>query len=199
MTRLDDAVIEEVHERGERLLADELVELVEKHHRDDQPGVSRALVDDYVDELEESSTFDAEALRVQLEEHLTDDRSYVDSNAVYELGDDRVSSYPASWHERLDADASLVDVVYVMTHSSGDTPDSASSSGVAKYDLYTAAQIFMGVSRDEAREQLTELRDEGVLLADADQHPRAGVTLTEDADIEKDRFDKPHWGERSSE
>jgi hypothetical protein len=199
MTRLDDAVIEEIHGQGERLLVDELVELVETHHRFDHPGVPRDLVGEYLDELEGEAAFDVGPMREQLDEHLTADRSFVDANAVYEVGDEHVSSYPASWHARLDEDSSLADFVYVMTHSTGDTPGSAASEGVAKYDLFTAAAVIGGMSRNEAKDELRDLRADGVLVADADQHPRAGVSLAEDADFEKDRLDKPDWGDRSSE
>lgn len=199
MTRLDDAVIEEADGRGERLLADELVELAERHHDFDEPGVPRGLVDDYFDALEERASFDVEPMREQFRDHLTADRSFVDTNAVYEVGDDRVSGYPASLHQRLDEDATLADYVYVMTHSMGDTAESAASPGVAKDELLGAATAVGERSHQEAREQLKDLRADGVLVADADQHPRAGISLAEDADIDKDRLDKPDWGNRSTE
>ena len=55
------------------------------------------------------------------------------------------------------------------------------------------------VVNPHARIELRDLRGDGVLVADADQHPRAGITLAEDTDFEKDDWDKPDFGDRSTE
>lgn len=199
MAELDDEVIETLHSEGERLLADDLVEIVERHHDFDEAGVPRGLVDDYLDALEESAAFNTGPLREQFEEHLTSDRSFVDTNSVYEVGDGRVSAYPAEWHERLDGDASLADYVRVMTDSMDETPETAASRGVAKDELFDVAAVIGGMRRGEARGRLKDLRADGVLVADTDQHPRAGVTLAEDADVEKNHLDKPDWRHGSNE
>ncbi|SEW07531.1 hypothetical protein [Halobacterium jilantaiense] len=193
---LDDAVIEEAGSRGGQLLVGKLVKLAEKHH-DTAPGVPQSLVEDYLDALAEDSV-DGEQLREQLRAHLADDREAPNKGAVYEVGDGRVSGYPAAWHERLDPDDSLAAYVAVMTETA-DLPKSAASSGVSKDDLLEAAAVLSDRSREDARAELRDLRGDGVLVADADQHPRAGVTLAEDTEFEKEQWDKPDFGERSTE
>jgi hypothetical protein len=80
-----------------------------------------------------------------------------------------------------------------------DPPKSAASTGVSKDDLLEAAEVLSDRSREDARIELRDLRGDGVLVADADQHPRAGITLAEDTDFEKDDWDKPDFGDRSTE
>jgi hypothetical protein len=102
-----------------------------------------------------------------------------------------VSAYPSEWHERLDEDDSLAAFVDAMTETMDDPPHSGASSGVAEDDLVDAAVTLGGRSRQDARDEIDELRADGVLVEDADQHPRAGVALAEDADFEKDDLNKP--------
>lgn len=194
---LDDAVIEEAAGRGDQLLAGTLVKLVERHHDDPEPGVPLSLVEDYLDALDEG-TVDAEQVRETLDIHLAEDREAPTEAAVYNVGEGRVSGYPAVWHDRLDPEDSLVAYVAVMTETA-DSPKSAASSGVSKDDLLEAAAVLSDRSREDARIELRDLRGDGVLVADADQHPRAGITLAEDADFEKDDWDRPDFGDRSTE
>lgn len=199
MPELDETVLEKVGNRRERLLVDEFVEIVEHHHPTEGRGVARDAVHAYFDELDERTGADAEGFRHDLADRLTDDESYAGSDAVYEVGEDRVSAYPAEWHERLDADDSLAAYVDVMTDAADDPPGSAASPGVPEDDLLDAAAVLGGRDRDEARGELEDLRAEGVLVSDADQHPRAGVAVADDVDFEKEQFDKPDWGDRSTE
>lgn len=193
---LDDAVLEEAGSRGDQLLVGKLVKLAEKRH-DTGPGVPRSLVEEYIDALDEDSV-NAERMRDNLAAHLADDHESPDRSAVYAVGEGRVSGYPAVWHENLDPDDSLAAYVAVMTET-GDLPNSAASSGVAKDDLLEAAAVLSDRSREDARIELRDLRGDGVLVADADQHPRAGVTLAEDTEFEKEQWDKPDFGDRSTE
>jgi hypothetical protein len=193
---LDDAVLEEAGSRGDQLLVGKLVKLVEKHH-DTGPGVPRSLVEDYIEALDEDSV-DGDQLRDQLDAHLADDREAPNKGAVYDVGQGRVSGYPEVWHDRLDPNDSLAAYVAVMTETA-DPPKSAASTGVSKDDLLEAAEVLSDRSREDARIELRDLRGDGVLVADADQHPRAGITLAEDTDFEKDDWDKPDFGDRSTE
>jgi len=171
------------------LLAGKLVKLVEKHHGSG-PGVPLSVVEEYVEELDVTGAIDGEETRRELDDHLADDREDADKAAVYEVGDGRVSGYPAVFHEEFDPGDSLAQLVYVMTRT-GDPPKSAASPGVSKDDLLEAAAVLSDRDREDAREELTDLRSAGVLVADADQHPRAGVTLADDVDFEKDDWDTP--------
>jgi len=193
---LDDAVLEEAGSRGDQLLVGKLVQLAEKHH-DTGPGVPRSLVEDYIDALDADSV-DARQMRENLDAHLAEGRESPNEGAVYDVGQGRVSGYPAVWHERLDPDSSLAEYVAVMTETTN-SPKSAASTGVAKDDLLEAASVLSDRSRDDARSELRDLRGDGMLVSDADQHPRAGVSLAEDVDFEKDDWDKPDFGDRSSE
>jgi hypothetical protein len=193
---LNDAVLDEAGSRGDQLLVGKLVALAEKHH-DTGPGVPRSLVEDYIDALDEDSV-DGEQLLGELDAHLDEGREAPNEGAVYDVGDGCVSGYPSVWHERLDPDDSLAAYVAVMTETAN-PPKSAASSGVSKDDLLEAAAVLSDRSREDARSELRDLRGDGVLVADADQHPRAGITLAEDADFEKDDLDKPDFGDRSTE
>ena len=192
---LDDAVLDEAGGRGDRLLAGKLVRLAEKHH-DAERGVPRSLVETYVEELG-ARGLNAERLREDLDARLGDDADAASEAAVYDVGGGRVSGYPEAWHESLDPESSLAAYVAVMTAAT-DPPRSAAASGVAKDDLLEAAAVLSDRSREDARTELRELRGDGVLVAGADQHPRAGVSLAADADFEKDHWDKPDFGDRST-
>lgn len=182
VTELHDAVLEEAAERGERLLVEEFVELAERRH--DGPGVPESVLDDYLEELSGESDVDAAALRSLLDDRRTDSETYENADAVYEVGDGRLSAYPAAWHERLDADDSLAAFVATMTGSMDEPPRSGASSGVAETDLVDAAVTLGDRSRADARGELEALRDQSVLAESADQHPRAGVTLGPEADVD---------------
>lgn len=194
----DNPVIEEAANRGDQLLAGKLVTVIEKHH-DSGPGVPRSVVEKYIDELDERGSVDAEEMHRELDDHLANPAEGADKDAVYEVGDGRLSGYPPVWHEELAPDESLAKYVDVMTRTSDDSPKSAASSGVSKDDLLETAAVLSNRDRDDARQELKDLRAEGVLTADADQHPRAGVTLTEDVDFEKGDWDRPDPDDRSNE
>ncbi|AHG05187.1 hypothetical protein HALDL1_05410 [Halobacterium sp. DL1] len=193
----DDPVIEEAANRGDKLLAGKLVKLVEKHHGTGQ-GVPRSVVEDYVDELDAEGSVDAAEMRRELEDHLADDREGAEQAALYEVGDGRVSGYPPEWHERLAPGDSLAKYVQVINETEH-PPNSAASSGVSKDDLLEAAAVLSDRSREDARQELKDLRADGTLVADADQHPRAGVTLADETEFEKDDWDKPDPDDRPSE
>ncbi|WP_232700889.1 hypothetical protein [Halobacterium wangiae] len=193
----DDPVIEEAANRGDQLLVGKLVRLVEKHD-DTGPGVPRSLVEEYIEELNAEGTVDGEQMRRELDDHLADDREGAGEASVYEVGEGRVSGYPEVWHERLDPDDSLAKYVQVINETEH-PPNSGASSGVAKDDLLETAAVLGDRSREDAREELKDLRADGTLVADADQHPRAGVTLADETDFEKDDWDRPDPDDRSSE
>ena len=200
MARLDDDVISELENHWRRLLVDDFLEILERHHHDaDRPGVPRDLVEEYFDSLEARDEFDVGPMREQFEENLSAEQSFVDENAVYEVGDGRVSASPAEWHEAVDEDGSLADLVGAMTASTDDTAGSAAAKGVPEDGLLDTASAIRGTTRDEERGRLKNLASEGVLVMEADQHPRSGVSLPEDADIQKEDISKPDWGDRSSE
>lgn len=189
MPRLDDEVLDELRTELGNLSVHGFIELLEQHHRSDEPGVSRDLVEEYFDALEERSEFAVGSMREQFGARLTDERTTASRDAVYEVGDGRVSAYPASWHEQLGDGGSLADLVRVMTESGDRTLEGAASTAVREDDLLDAATAVGGMSRQEARDRLEDLREDGVLVADADQHPRAGISLTEDAEVETGESD----------
>jgi hypothetical protein len=197
VTELDDGVIEEAAGRGETLAVGDLVALTERAHGGER-GVPRETLDAYLDVLGEESLVNADALRETLENRVVADREFAGETAVYEVADGRVSAYPGEWHDRL-AGASIAEYVDAMTAAMDDPPGSGASPGVAETDLLDAAETIDGRDREAAREELDDLRAEGVLVADADQHPRAGIALAEDVDFEKERWDKPDWGDRAAE
>ncbi|WP_232687410.1 hypothetical protein [Halobacterium zhouii] len=199
MDQIRDDVIDTVQNHWERLLVDDFVEIVERHHADDEHGVEYDLVEEYFDDLAARADFDVGPMREQFEERLTDDQSFADEHAVYEVGEDRVSAYPLEFHEALDEGGSLADLVAAMTASMDDTAGSAAAAGVPEDGVVNAGSAILGTDRTEIRTRLEDLASEGELEIEASQHPRSGVSLAEDADVEEEGLDRPESDDRSSE
>ncbi|QDX39806.1 hypothetical protein [Salarchaeum sp. JOR-1] len=179
MTLVDDDVLVEAGSRGQNLLVTELVRLVERGHATDEPGVSRERLDAYIDEIGDAR--DADTIRAELEEQLTDTESWVDVNAVYEVENGRVSRYPASWHEAVEPADDLVDVVRVLNERVSDPPESGASEGIAEEFLLDALEVLGDWERERAKNRIEELRSAGVLAEYTDQHPKAGVRVADES------------------
>lgn len=197
MADLDDHTLTELRREGSSLLFTDVVTLVERHHPHDQPGVPEETLLAYADALARDAdyAFDAAAFREELDDRLADAETWAGENRVYRLGDDRVSRYPESWHERLGGTADVREFVAFLQEEvpefKGDVGRGGAGPGIPEQALLDVVAVVGGVDRDDAKARLQELRERGELVEDADQHPDAGVVLR-DRDGEDD--DRPGAG-----
>ena len=125
MSNTDQQAVEEIVHRGDSLGTRELIDILERLHDDD------------------------EAFREVLEERLTDADGWVsESDQLYEVDGDRISQYPAAWHDQL----------------------SGERDPAAYLRFFEAKAPAVLSNARGGRQSVNE---------DADQHPKAGVYLTE--------------------
>jgi hypothetical protein len=178
MVDLDDTVLEQARSRSETLTLDDLVRFAETYHPDDRPGISRDVFDVYRQAL----GYDSEEVTAELDERRTDTREWVGNDVIYDLGDDRISTFPLAWHEKLGDTTDLTEYVEVIQtdveENRGQTEERVGEAGVSEQLLFEVMAAIGGVEREEAREQLAALRREGVVEESTDQHPAGTVRLS---------------------
>ena len=177
MVELADTVLEELQGRSETMTVHDLVRIVETYHPTDRPGVARETLSAYLDALAyETGDVDAE-----LDARLTDSREWTPDDAIYEVGEDRISVFPPRWYEELGDTTDLTDYVEVIqddvTETQGPMEEAVSDAGVPEQMLLRALAAIGGVERERAREQLATLRREGVIEESTDQHPSGTIRL----------------------
>ena len=182
---LDDAVLESAGGRGRTMRIDDLVSVVERHHPEGV-GVDVALVERYVEEIAKDQKPEvADRLEANLRDDRTDERSWAGSGYVYEVGDGRVSAFPANWHDRLDSDSDLTDVLRVIRADVDDTNEAfdvgGAGYGVPQSVLLEAAAAIGHVGFEESKAAVDGYRRNGVFAIDADQHPQGRVRFTDEA------------------
>ena len=176
MVDLNDRIIRAAADQGNTLLVDDLVRLVEQYHDHDGSGVSRETLDAYARRLgDERDDFEADGFLGAVDDRLTDGGYTTD--AFYRVGDDRISAYPAQWHDDLGGETDLKE--YVRYLSDRDPESGAelggAGRGVPEHELLDIVGVLGGTDPDAAKAQLESLRDDGELVEDADQHPNARV------------------------
>lgn len=194
MVDTNQQVIEEARQRGDTLTSRELLLLIEQYHRPGGPGVGRELLEAYDAEAARDDVipYQEGQLLETVERHLGDDESWVDEETYYPVGDDRVSTFPAAWHDELGDTTDLrayVDVIGNAMGGSGTDSDSQRGrmgTGVPEGLLLEAARAVGGLDPETAKSRLEERRDAGELVEDADQHPNARVHLSEDTEAMRD-------------
>jgi hypothetical protein len=182
MVEPDERVLEEATARRRKLRPGELIELVERHGSRDRPGVARDVIETHAAALDERlrGQFDAETVRDAIDERLTESETWVDENALYAVGD-RVSVYPARWHETLGGSTDLPAYVEFLREATAfreDVDSGGRGRGIPEDTLLDAISVIGRVERRAAKARLDELRKEGVVAEDADQHPESRVRLT---------------------
>lgn len=111
MVETNDDVLDELSSELETLTLDELVRIVETNHPTDGPGVERDVVEAYVTAVPHGE----EAFSAELDGLLTDADSWQGEEYVHDLGDGRVSAYPARWHEELRGSADVREYLRVVS------------------------------------------------------------------------------------
>lgn len=183
-----EALVNEIVSRGPAT-ARRTVLLVERGHRE-QPGIDRETLDAYVEAFSgrRDFGFDPEDFRSELEAALVDDDEWVDESSLYRLDGDRISRYPSAWHDALGGSDDIAAFVRLLndTEFAEAVGHSGASNGLDEEALLDVVAAVGRIPMDEAKANLESLRDEGILVEDADQHPHAGVYLSEDAEEMRD-------------
>lgn len=174
---LRDDVVDEIVHRG-ATTTQRTVLLLERGHRHER-GIERSTLDDYVDALDgrDDYEFDPEGFYADLEDVLVDGETYVSDDALYRVGDDRISRYPKRWHDELGGSDDVAAFVSLLNDSR-----SVERRGVNEEALLDVVAAVGRVPKDDAKAELERLREEGVVVEDADQHPDAGVYLAEETE-----------------
>lgn len=194
MVTFNEHVLEEAGRRGDKLLVDDLVNLIERYDRTGAPGVSVDRVVAYAEELEaEGVSIQPDKVEPAIEERLTEtdhwttdattSGSWFGSGALYDVDDGRVSIFPLRWHEELKGETNLVRYLEVILDDvrEGEAFDSGGPGrGVPEELLLNAATVIGGLRREEAAKRLEELGDEGVIEELASQQPNPQIRLTEE-------------------
>ncbi|MFD1511709.1 hypothetical protein [Halomarina rubra] len=184
MPELRRAVLDEAGSRSKYLTATEFLALVERGHPSGEPGVARETYTAYVEQLsEETPTVDGDSLLTNLDGQTVDGDDWAGDERVYRVGDDRLSLYPKTWHDRLAGESDPR--AYLRAFSE----DGAFESGVPESTLLDAMVTIGGVERETAKGNLEALREDGEVVEDADQHPDANVYLAEEREDLKDGKD----------
>jgi len=181
MTDVRDAVIEEVTHRSRNLLPTELVALIERHHHGDSPGIERETLTTYARALADEPNFavDPEGIDQVVEDRLVDTETWAGDDALYVLGDDRISAYPRAWHDRLGGETDVREyVTYLESDASGFADsDPYDGSGIPESTLLDVVPVVGRTDRDAVKAQIEDRRAAGEISQGADQHPDARVNL----------------------
>ncbi|WP_049898446.1 hypothetical protein [Halococcus agarilyticus] len=185
MAELNEDVFAAARQRGRTLLTEELVALIERHHPHDRPGVAREVVTRYADGLrdETSYDFDRDAFVEEVDARLVDTETWQGTDALYALGDDRVSRYPARWHDALGGSTDAREYVdFLLNETEGyldDLDSGAAGRGVPEDELLDVVSVVGRTDRETAKAEVEKAREAGDLAEDADQHPDARVRPAE--------------------
>jgi len=179
MVERSDRVLDAFGHRGDALLVDEFLSLIERHHPTDGPGVDRAVVEAYAAALDERGMgqLDGDVVLERIDSKRTDSETWVDDGAIYDIGNGRVSKYPAEWHDRFGGSTDLVAFVEFLVDAEASIGQGGAGGGVPEEFLLDTAAVVGGLDREDAKARLEELRRSGPLAEDADQHPNPRVRL----------------------
>jgi hypothetical protein len=193
MVEVNERVLAEAVHRGDSLVVDELVRLIEQYHPHEQPGVTKETLKAYVralEDTEQGQRFDADEVVDVVDERLTDADAEYNTDAFYRLDGDRVSAYPLHWHDELGGETDLREHVRFLVQLDPEGESGANLGGVGRgvpeQVLLNAASIVGRTDPDTVKSRLEDLRDRGELVEDADQHPNARVRLSENTDNFRD-------------
>lgn len=185
MREIDESVIDEAVHEGSSMTRRDLFELIERSH-DEQAGIDRETVVAYARELEsiDEYAFDADGFLDIVDERLTAETEWLGSDHYYELPGDRLSQYPARWHDELGGSTDAAAYVRFITEEVPSFVEDLGRGGVgAGIPEDTLIKIIATVGRVDmpsAQAAIEDARENGELTEDADQHPQAAVYLADE-------------------
>lgn len=192
MTDPNEQVLEEARQYGETLTTRELLLLIERDHPG--AGVDEGTLAAYDEAIADDGVvpFAEGHLRSSVDENLTTDEQWHDTDTYYDVGDGRISLFPKRWHDRLaDSDdlreyVAIIEAASADEESAADLPRGGNGTGVPESLLLDAMIAIDGIEREAAKERLERERRDGKLVQDADQHPDARVYLSEESEEMRD-------------
>lgn len=197
MIEINEDVIEEAEQRSGNLFAEELVELIERHHPHAKPGIERETVASYAAALADGAAEDFErgTFDDAVEARLTDAETWQGEDVLYVLDGGRVSAFPARWHEALSGSTAIREYVRFLREDTAylDFESGASGSGIPESILLDIVAVVGQTDRKAVKARVEDLRESGEIVEDADQHPDARVRLAEHAeDLQNSGFFLDH-------
>jgi hypothetical protein len=190
---LNEQVLTEVQNQRRTLLPREVVELIERYHPHDQPGIAWATLEAYAARFDDElgDEFETDEVLDAIEGQLVDSSAWEDDDALYKLDSKRVSLYPPDWHDQLGGSADLTEYLrFIADDAPGFSDDQTATGGAGKgvpeQFLLDTVNLVGRVDHATAKSRLEDLRDQGELVEDADQHPNARVRLAEETDDMQD-------------
>jgi hypothetical protein len=185
MVEIDQRAIDEAAREGESMRTRDLFDIVERYH-DDKPGVPRDTLEAYARELNSKRDFglDVETFLGLVDERRTDSDTWAGNDVFYGLDGDRLSQYPASWHEALHGSTDPVEYLRFFRDEAPAFLDDhrGSKPGVQKDTLVRIMRVVGGTDQQTAVGELEAARDDGFVEESADQHPQTGVFLADDTE-----------------
>ena len=181
MPELRDDVIDQAFHKGDTLIINDLVGLIERHHDDEYYGAPVDLVEAYVERLaEEDSRYKPEGVSQALDEQTVDDESWIDADSLYDVGEGRVSKFPLEWHEALHDEEDVYEYVTFVVDALPDEGRDAfavggAGPGIPRQRLIDLVQVIGHLDESDIKEQLQRLGDEGRIEAEAEEHPNQRI------------------------
>ncbi|WP_135363643.1 hypothetical protein [Halosimplex halophilum] len=183
--QLQPRIHDELVRRGRYLYPTDVVDVIERFHGVAGPGVPRTVVRGYVTELLDRlgprAPYTVERFERILDGRITDLDLWI-PDALYEVGADRVSVYPAHWHRTLGGvrdPARYVEVIAAdLAATKGAAPDDPPPP-VPRHLLIDAMMVLGGTSRPAAGGLLQTARLDGRLVVEPFQNPEADVWVAD--------------------
>ncbi|WP_137287549.1 hypothetical protein [Halorussus salinisoli] len=177
MTEIREEVVEELDSHSETITLQEFVRIVETHHGVAGRGVDRDLLAAYADAVYYDVDLDA------LDERTTDSDEWREGGRFYEVGEGRLSVYPPSWHETMASTDDIRDVIELIqsevTEAEGDTWQAVTEErGVPEEKVLHVGEVVAGIDRQDARDRIKELRQNGDVEEFASQHRNPSLRLS---------------------
>ncbi|MFC4551235.1 MULTISPECIES: hypothetical protein [Halorussus] len=176
MGEVREDVLEEVESHSETLTLEDFVRLIEENHYEAEPGVDRGLLADYA----EAAFFDVDL--AQLDDRTTDSESWVAGEPLYEVGENRVSAYPLTWHEAFGGTDDLRTIIEMIqdevTEPEGTQYEAVTEQGIPEDKILRVAQVVAGIDRQTTRNALKRLRDNGEIEEYASQARSPTIRLS---------------------
>jgi hypothetical protein len=192
MDEIDEQTLEELFRRGRWLTFPEFVRLIEQDHPHDRPGVSKDVLEAYAaaiaDDLGTFAPYTLEEVDQLIARHLTRSATWLEA-ALYEVEPNRISMYPAPWHEKLRGETDPRAYVETMRDeiaaAKGFAAQGKEAPGIPKQQLLDAMVILSGMKRTEATEALGGARRRGEIVIYPFQNPEAEVLLPEETEYRR--------------
>lgn len=179
---LSETVLDEIAGRRETVLVGDIVVFAEQYDEAyaGETGVPVDRLVAYVEELARNGySLDPDGVREGLDEKAVESDSFAGTDAVYWVGEDRVSAFPPRWHDELDGETDVARYVEVIL---GDIDDSKSAfdhggagRGIPVPDLVNVVVTMSDMTREQVSSEISRLHSEGVLAENTSQHPEARV------------------------